>query len=67
MKITKVETFVVHVPLRVPAADSASHMTHRGVPDVLLHTDEGLVGTGYTGTHAAGDELSTGCFEHHAP
>ncbi len=65
MKIVRVETFVVHVPLRVPTADSASYMTHWGVPGVLLHTDEGLVGTGYSGTHAVGDELITGVIERH--
>ncbi len=65
MKITRVETFIVHVPLRLPINDSSSHVTHWGVPGVLLHTDEGLTGTGYSGTHAVGDELITGVIERH--
>ncbi len=63
MKITKVESFIVHVPLRLPINDSSSHVTHWGVPGVLLYTDEGLVGTGYNGTHAVGDELITGVID----
>ena len=46
MKITRIEPFIVHVPLNLPINDSSSHVTHWGVPGVILHTDEGLFGTG---------------------
>lgn len=53
MKITHVEGFVLHVPVtdgRI--ADSSHDLTHWGAPGVAIHTDDGLVGYGYTGTHA---------------
>jgi L-alanine-DL-glutamate epimerase-like enolase superfamily enzyme len=65
MQITRVEPFVVHVPLRLAINDSASHVTHWGVPGLKLHTDSGLFGTGYTGTHAVGDELILGVIRDH--
>ena len=53
MKITKVEPFILHVPVTGPeVADSMHSITHWGVPGVILHTDQGLSGCGYTGTHA---------------
>ena len=53
MKICKVEPFLLHVPVsHNHIADSVHRVTHWGVPGVVLHTDDGLCGYGYTGTHA---------------
>lgn len=53
MKISKIETFILHVPVTGSSiGDSLHHLTHWGVPGVVLHTDIGLRGYGYTGTHA---------------
>lgn len=53
MKITRVRTFVLHVPVtRERIADSLHQVTHWGAPGVIIETDEGLSGYGYTGTHA---------------
>jgi L-alanine-DL-glutamate epimerase-like enolase superfamily enzyme len=53
MKITHVEGFILHVPVTEGRiADSSHDLTHWGAPGVAVHTDEGLVGYGYTGTHA---------------
>lgn len=60
MKITKIEGFILHVPVTDGGiADSTHALTHWGAPGVAVHTDTGLVGYGYTGTHAqlASDRL----------
>ncbi len=57
MKITKVETFVLHVPIEPPIEDSINHASHWGVTGCNIYTDEGIFGTGYTGTTANGDEM----------
>jgi L-alanine-DL-glutamate epimerase-like enolase superfamily enzyme len=67
MKISKVETFLLHVPVTGnQIADSIHQVTHWGVPGVILHADDGLRGYGYTGTHAhlATDRLITDAIEH---
>lgn len=67
MKITKVETFILHVPVtRSQIADSTHQVTHWGAPGVILYTDAGLSGYGYTGTHAhlPTDRLITDCIAH---
>ena len=64
MKITRIEPFILHVPVtRNQIADSTHNLTHWGAPGVRIHTDDGLVGTGYTGTHAhlPTDRLITDC------
>lgn len=64
MKITKVTPFVLHVPVtRNGIADSTHQITHWGAPGVILETDNGLKGYGYSGTHAHGatDRLITDC------
>ncbi|MCG8525261.1 MAG: mandelate racemase/muconate lactonizing enzyme family protein [Opitutales bacterium] len=66
MKITKIETFILHVPVtRGDIADSSHRITHWGAPGVAIHTDSGLVGYGYSGTHAhlPTDRLITDCIE----
>jgi L-alanine-DL-glutamate epimerase-like enolase superfamily enzyme len=71
MKITRVETFLLHVPVtQNQIADSTHQVTHWGAPGVILHTDSGLRGFGYTGTHAheASDRLILKCIaESYAP
>jgi L-alanine-DL-glutamate epimerase-like enolase superfamily enzyme len=52
MIIDKVGVFLLHVPVtgnRI--ADSTHQVTHWGVPGVIIETDTGLQGYGYTGTH----------------
>ncbi len=57
MKITKVESFVVHAPIGFDVSDSHYHMGEWGFPGLKISTDAGIVGTGYTGTHCDGDEM----------
>lgn len=67
MKITEVQPFILHVPVtRDDIADSMHQLTHWGAPGVLIKTDTGLTGCGYTGTHAhlPTDRLIAGCIEH---
>ncbi len=67
MQITSVEPFILHVPVtRQHIEDSTHRVTHWGAPGVVLRTDSGLCGYGYTGTHAhlASDRLITDCIEH---
>lgn len=71
MKITSVETFILHVPVtRSGIADSTHQVSHWGAPGVIIHTDTGISGYGYTGTHAhlPTDRLITACIqESYAP
>lgn len=48
-KIERVETYVLRTPLRRPLADSIYQRTHWVVPVVEITTDDGFVGTGYSG------------------
>lgn len=67
MKITGIETFILHVPTTAGGiADAAHTVSHWGAPGVKIHTDDNRVGTGYSGTHGhlATDRLITGCIEH---
>jgi L-alanine-DL-glutamate epimerase-like enolase superfamily enzyme len=62
MKITAVETFIMHVPVSQNLiGDSTYTITHWGMPGVKIMTDAGQIGYGYTGTHAdfATDKLIT--------
>lgn len=66
MKITKIETFILHVPVtRSGIADSTHQVTFWGAPGVIIHTDTAIRGYGYTGTHAhlASDRLITDCIQ----
>lgn len=68
MKITKVESFNLQVPLDPPITDAINAPTHWGLPGVRIYTDEGIVGYGYTGTCAFGDELITATIDqYYAP
>jgi L-alanine-DL-glutamate epimerase-like enolase superfamily enzyme len=64
LKITEVAPFLLHVPVTGGGiADSTHEITHWGMPGCRIITDTGLVGFGYTGTHAAAslDRLITSC------
>jgi L-alanine-DL-glutamate epimerase-like enolase superfamily enzyme len=64
IRITAVEPFLLHVPVSGERiADSMHSLTHWGIPGVVIRTDSGLCGFGYTGTHAhrASDLLITDC------
>ena len=66
MKITHLDTFVLHVPVtREGIADSMHAVTHWGLVGCRIHTDNGLVGYGYTGTHAdiESDRLIVRCLQ----
>lgn len=63
MRITALKTFILHVPVSKSVIGDSTHtVTHWGMPGVMIETDTGLIGTGYTGTHAeiASDRLITG-------
>jgi L-alanine-DL-glutamate epimerase-like enolase superfamily enzyme len=55
VRIERVESFTLHVPTPRYVEDSFNTGAAWGVTGVQLHTDEGLVGTGYTGTLTHGD------------
>ncbi len=55
MKIVGVETFILHVPIPRFVADSFNTAITWGLPGVLIRTDEGITGTGYTSTLSHGD------------
>jgi L-alanine-DL-glutamate epimerase-like enolase superfamily enzyme len=66
MKITRLETFILHVPVTGGGIADGRHQVKRwGAPGVRIHTDAGLIGTGYTGTHAhlPTDRAITLCIE----
>ena len=67
MKIAKLQTFILHVPVtRNSIADSTHSITHWGVVGTIIETDSGIRGYGYTGTHAhlPTDRLIAECIEH---
>jgi hypothetical protein len=55
MKIESVESFILNVPLPRFVADSFNQALIWGLPGVLIRTDEGITGTGYTSTQTGGD------------
>lgn len=53
MRITELQPFILHVPVTGGGiADSTHTVSHWGMPGVIIHTDVGLKGYGYCGTHA---------------
>lgn len=53
MKITALKPFILHVPVSKSVIGDSTHtITHWGMPGVIVETDAGVFGTGYTGTHA---------------
>jgi L-alanine-DL-glutamate epimerase-like enolase superfamily enzyme len=64
MRIAKVEPFILHVPVTGSGiSDSLHTLSHWGAPGVVLTTDDGQKGYGYSGTHAhlPGDRLIAQC------
>lgn len=59
MKIIDVESFVLHVPITPMITDAINAATHWGLAGVRIFTEEGIIGCGYTGTTAFGDEMIT--------
>jgi L-alanine-DL-glutamate epimerase-like enolase superfamily enzyme len=67
MKVKSVNTFVLHVPVtRDQIADSTHTLSHWGVVGTTIETDTGIIGYGFTGTHAhlPSDRLICDCIEH---
>jgi len=64
MRIVRLEPFILHAPVtRGGIADSTHSLTHWGAPGVAIHSDQGLIGYGFSGTHAhlPTDQLITDC------
>lgn len=64
MKITRVEPFIMHLPLTASSiADSTHRISRWGVVGARIDTVDGLSGYGFTGTHAnlAADRLIADC------
>lgn len=64
MRIRSVEPFILHVPLNAASISNSTHtITHWGVVGARIVTEDGLVGFGFTGTHAhlPSDRLVTAC------
>lgn len=59
MKIVAVESFIVRVPIRRPIGDAVHDWDFWSVPGCWVRTDDGLVGTGYTGLMGNGESLIT--------
>ncbi len=55
MKIVDVQSFVLHAPIPRFVTDAFNQADRWGLPGVLIRTDDGLVGTGYTSTLSHGD------------
>jgi L-alanine-DL-glutamate epimerase-like enolase superfamily enzyme len=56
MKITEAETFILRADLPRTVSDSFNRAARWGLPGVIIRTDEGLEGTGYTSTLSHGDQ-----------
>lgn len=64
MTITQVDPFILHIPVTGGSISDSTHsITHWGVVGTAITTGEGLVGWGFTGTHAhlPSDRLITAC------
>lgn len=64
MRIASVEPFILHIPVTGGSIRDSTHtVTHWGVVGCRIVTDGGIVGFGYTGTHAhlPSDRLITSC------
>jgi L-alanine-DL-glutamate epimerase-like enolase superfamily enzyme len=72
VKITSVETFILHVPVTEQGiTDSTHRVTHWGTPGVIIRTDESLSGFGYAPLLIGSDPLEVrslwGKLLHHPP
>ena len=64
MTIARIEPFILHVPVTGSSISDSTHtLSHWGVVGCRIHTHDGFVGTGFTGTHAdlEGDRLIVRC------
>lgn len=57
MKITSAESFVLNVPMGLEVADSMQSVTHLEFAGLIISTDAGLTGTGYTMTVGHGGSV----------
>ena len=67
MRIASVEPLILHIPVTGGSIRDSTHtVTHWGVVGCRIHTDTGLHGFGYAGTHAhlPSDRLITDCIRH---
>jgi len=55
LRITEVETFILHVPIPRFVTDSFNQALTWGLPGIVVRTDAGITGTGYTSTLSHGD------------
>lgn len=68
MKVTEVETFILHVPIGKHIEDSFNKVDTWGLPGVIIRTDEGIEGVGYTSTMTHGDDEIVAIIQkHYAP
>jgi L-alanine-DL-glutamate epimerase-like enolase superfamily enzyme len=68
VRITEVESFILHVPIPRLVTDAFNRAVTWGLPGVIVRTDEGVWGTGYTSTLSHGDEAIKGIIDqHYAP
>lgn len=66
MRITAVESFILHIPVTGGGiADSTHSISHWGVVGAAITVEGGLVGYGFTGTHAhlPADQLIARCID----
>jgi L-alanine-DL-glutamate epimerase-like enolase superfamily enzyme len=64
MKIKSVASFILHCPLNTDSISDSTHtITHWGVVGACITTEDGLLGYGFTGTHAhlPSDRLIASC------
>jgi L-alanine-DL-glutamate epimerase-like enolase superfamily enzyme len=57
MKITAAESFLLNVPVGGEIADSMQSVTHLEFAGLIVHTDAGIDGSGYTVTVGAGGKV----------
>lgn len=62
--IERIDTYSLAVPLRRPIADALYRRTHWNIPVVEIRTNDGLVGTGYSGIWQ-GEDLIVDTVERH--
>src|SRR5262245_64885817 len=55
MRITEVESFILQAPIPRLVTDAFNEAVIWGLPGVIVRTDEGVTGTGYTSTLSTGD------------
>lgn len=56
MKITSIESFILHAPIPRLVTDAFNRAEEWGLPGVIIRTDEGVEGVGFTSTLSHGDE-----------